>query len=680
MKKHLVLVALGVLLTATTPAFATTLSSSLPISSANTSSAISFLEMDDVLPGEKSERTYTYTVLTDEEPGKNKVLSIDWTHSELLIPPSALTIKIDGEPIKSTALSEATTEGNVTIPLNTSQLTKGTHEVKLAYTGIVKGRLCDEGDTSGSWLTIHPSSFVGLSESTASLSLEDYPHPFVQTYNDPLTIVLPQQANTEELEAGLLLYRELKRDAQDGNNVSLQYDQAIDTLKGRYIFVGETDSFSGEVAQWIEQLNPDLQKDDVLFERVTLKNQSDQTDALFVLAQNGEAFEGTLDYLLDEQQRVQLNGERLVLSSAPTPRPNQTNITLKTLGAKNLYLSGSEPASARYYQALPMLDENATVKIELKYKVAGELISNNENDVRPELTALINEVPYSIPLQQSTDEEAWLTHTIDVDSTTLGRNPSFDFSFEATGLRSETSCTSTDADRWVFISDESQILIPPASNEKHNETFQNLTSIFEADEGVVIVTDPQLNQLGLQNLGNIMEGLSIPPSTKKIDFVSADAFSKDMVEERSILIVGNPESYPFMKERQSDWVISNKGEVDLTTFGFIPETTEQIAWIQPSLWNKDEALIVISPNDQPVDSSLMQSLIAPKETFNIAVQNQNGSVFTNSAYFEKNTSGVSNLPESAEDNQSIWYMVGFAALVVVILSILYLQRRKKHHS
>ena len=666
------------ILSTTSVQAATELRSSLSIDSENSEGERILTTEDDVLPGETSARTYTYTMVGDEQANSSKYLSLDWLHSELLIPPSALTIDIDGEPIKSVALTKKSSQGNVKVPLQNKHLTKGTHEVTVRFTGIIEGRMCDTGNTSGSWLTVRPSSFVAAGNK-AELSLKDYPNPFTQTTSQKLTVVLPSSPSAASIEAGLLLYRQLKGDAADSDNVSLQYEQQLKSLDGRYVFVGQTDSFTGPVKNFIQELNELPTGDEILLEQVRLVNNGTSTEAMFVLAENADAFEGTLDHLLLVPQRQQLNGERLTLTSAPVMQKNDNMIDLRALGASDLMLSGSQAISPNYFYPLPVIDKQSQVKLDLRFKASENLVPEQEGGLPPELIALINGVPHSIPLTDTEEDHSeWQQHTIQVDASTLQKSSFLDVSFEANGLRSEAPCNASDLDRWIFISSESQVTLPTNNGQANNEVFSNMASLFATDSGVLFVIPDDMSEQSLQNMASVMNGLPVTPLTGQVEFVRSSQVTEEMVTNRSVFFIGNPEKSPLFNEQKKDWIVTTDNQIDLSQYGFVPETSSEYAWIQPSPWNDEKAMIVVS-TQHSIDSTLIETLAFPNETFSVAVKNQNGAIFTNSSSIanELSNNQTTSNDESSTSIDSTWYFVGFIVLIVFIIAILFYMRRNK---
>ena len=654
------------------------ITSPLPIKSADSVSERALTISDDILPGETSSRTYTYTVLRDETASKSKFLSLEWSHSELLIPPSAVTIEIDGEPIRSIALSKDSAEDRVTIPLRDEHLTKGTHEITVRFTGILRGRMCDTGNTSGSWFTIRSSSFVSIGNKT-NLSLNEYSSTFTQTFNETLTLVLPDRPDAASYEAALLLYRQLKNDASDSDNVLIRHERQLKSFKGNYVFVGEQDDFTGPVATLIDNLDTSLEDDEMLLQRVNIVDKENSVDALFVLTNSSEAFEGKLDHLLLERHRQQFDGEKLVLSSTPASQAAEDVVSLRTLGASDLMLSGTQAKSTNYFYPLPIIDATSSVDIDVSFKLSESLAIKEEGQPSAELIAWINGVPHSIPLDNDPDDMGFHHQKVRVAASTLERATFLDVSFEARGLRSEAPCTDNDVDRWIYVSSDSQVTLPTSNGKTNNEVFLNMASLFATGKGVVLVVPDDNSTATLKNVANVISGLPVTPLTNQIEVVRAADLNESMLTDHSVMFVGNPEETAILKEKQEEWIVSGNEGVDLTQYDFTPETSAEYAWIQPSPWNTDRALVVIATTDS-IDSTLMQTLAFPNETFSVAVKNQNGAVFTNSSTITDQADAAETDVAEIRSTNSTWYFVGFAILIALTAGLLLMMRRRKKSS
>ncbi|MFY7869541.1 MAG: hypothetical protein ACOVQN_08570, partial [Exiguobacterium sp.] len=369
---------------------------------------------------------------------------------------------------------------------------------------------------------------------------------------------------------------------------------------------------------------------------------------------------------------------RLILSSSPSIQENGNRITLQTLGASDLMLSGSEAMSPNYYYPLPAIDKKSVVELDIRFKASENLVPAQNGGSAPELIAWVNGVPHYIPLTGLDEDNEWQHHTIQVDASTLKKATFLDVSFEANGLRSEAPCNANDLERWMFISSDSQVTLPTSNEQANNEVFLNMASLFSTDSGVLFVIPDDSNIQSLQNLADVMSGIPVTPLTEQVEFVRSSDVTEDMVTDRSIFLIGNPEQSPLFNEHKEDWIVTKNNQIDLAQYGFIPETSSEYAWIQPSPWNDEKAMIVVSTQNS-IDSTLIETLAFPNETFSVAVKNQNGAIFTNSSSIanELSNNQATSSEESSASIDSTWYFVGFIVLIVFIIAILLYMRRNK---
>lgn len=82
-----------------------------------------------------------YYELPVDGTNANDFVQFEVTKSQLLVEPSSLTIKIDGEPVQTVALGTGPVEG-VNVPLTGAALTKGIHTISVVFEGFIKTGVC----------------------------------------------------------------------------------------------------------------------------------------------------------------------------------------------------------------------------------------------------------------------------------------------------------------------------------------------------------------------------------------------------------------------------------------------------------------------------------------------------------------------------------------------------------
>ncbi len=342
-------------------------------------------------------------------------------------------------------------------------------------------------------------------------------------------------------------------------------------------------------------------------------------------------------------------------------------------------LSGTQAKSTNYFYPLPVIDATSSVDIDVSFKLSESLAVKEEGQPPAELIAWINNVPHSVPLDNDPDDMGIHHQKVRIAPSTLERATFLDVSFEARGLRSEAPCADNDVNRWIYVSSDSQVTLPTSNGNTNNEVFLNMTSLFATEKGMVLVVPDEDSMATMKNVANVISGLPITPLTHQIEVVRASELDESMLEDQSVMFIGNPEETAVLKEKQDEWVVSGDEGVDLTQYGFTPETSAEYAWIQPSPWNTDRALVVIASVDS-IDSSLMQTLAFPNETFSVAVKNQNGAIFTNSSTMSNQADAAETDVAEIRSTNSIWYFAGFAVLIALTVGLLLLMRRRKKSS
>ncbi|WP_396128534.1 hypothetical protein [Exiguobacterium mexicanum] len=342
-------------------------------------------------------------------------------------------------------------------------------------------------------------------------------------------------------------------------------------------------------------------------------------------------------------------------------------------------MSGTQAKSTNYFYPLPVIDATSSVDIDVSFKLSESLAVKEEGQPPAELIAWINNVPHSVPLDNDPDDMGIHHQKVRIAPSTLERATFLDVSFEARGLRSEAPCADNDVNRWIYVSSDSQVTLPTSNGNTNNEVFLNMTSLFATEKGMVLVVPDEDSMATMKNVANVISGLPITPLTHQIEVVRASELDESMLEDQSVMFIGNPEETAVLKEKQDEWVVSGDEGVDLTQYGFTPETSAEYAWIQPSPWNTDRALVVIASVDS-IDSSLMQTLAFPNETFSVAVKNQNGAIFTNSSTMSNQADAAETDVAEIRSTNSIWYFAGFAVLIALTVGLLLLMRRRKKSS
>lgn len=90
---------------------------------------------------------------------------------------------------------------------------KGSHQIQLAFYGVLKEGVCINQETPANWLKVYPESELAFKGTqTKDVTLDSFPSPFIQTgdQKEQTDIVIPNSPEAAELEAAMKVYRTLK--------------------------------------------------------------------------------------------------------------------------------------------------------------------------------------------------------------------------------------------------------------------------------------------------------------------------------------------------------------------------------------------------------------------------------------------------------------------------------------
>ncbi|MGM7636812.1 cellulose biosynthesis cyclic di-GMP-binding regulatory protein BcsB [Bacillus sp. Hm123] len=637
---------------------------------------------DQTLYGQNNTFQYNYSLTKDQQPSKANVLHLKWNHSELLIAPSSLTISIDGQPVKSVPISDKTKDSQLTIPLQKNHLTKGNHTVDIQFYGVIKEGVCVNQNTTGNWFNIKPASYLRVENEMTPLTLAEFPQPFVHTAEQPTVIVIPTNPSAEEVKAGLLLKNNLQSIASNTDNVLIQQENRIRQWTGNYIFVGTYDSWGNTVKKLVDQSKLKAKKDTLHVQRIQLANGKTKTEGMFVLADTENTLVDKLPVLSHPDLHSQLSGNSMEITNTPKTATRSNNVSFKQMGAQDLYLSGHAPKSPHYYYPVPAFEEGSSLTLKLKFKTSSLAQVKEELTTNAELIVWVNDVPHPITLNNLKEtNQTWIEKELKVDSSVVKNNSFLDMYMEVTGLKEDVACIQTDERKWVFVSADSQWILPQMNEQLNNQVFTNWSSAFRSNNSGTVIVPNQIDDRTLQELNLITSSIPNALSTQNFHIVKEEDVNEKILKDNSLLFLGGPDEHEYLNKVQEQLLIPyENGKIDIASQGFVQETSNQVAWIQPSIWNEENALIVldnINPKSNFTDKTLLTTISSPEEPFSIAVKNQNGKVFTNSQSIELPHTKESNDTQLKNQQTSWLYIVGFMSLIIIIGAILLRKRRKK---
>ncbi|WP_153723514.1 cellulose biosynthesis cyclic di-GMP-binding regulatory protein BcsB [Sporosarcina cascadiensis] len=644
------------------------------------------------LKGPEQEITFYYE-LQENQSASDQAFVLNFSHSELLIAPSAVTVRVDGEALKSVALPGEKETDKMVVPLKGKALKKGYHEVTVSFYGVIKEGVCVEQGTTGNWMTIQIDSYIKLDrEATEKNSLENYPAAFTGTEKNPVTIILAENAAMASLDSALKVGAFLSKQSQEEHSVRVVRESDVKKIKGSVLFIGSVDEFTSPfMKDVLKQADLPVEQDTAVisFEKITDGKQ--EVDALFVIAKSPEDLEKRIATLTDLRLTEQLAGELLVLNSIPEKPEKQDHSTflLKDFGMSNLILDSQQRESQQFFHYLPYsVSKEQTPVLELHLKHTDFAFINDEettsdelleNDV--ELVVWVNDVPHSINIRQLQEEKDGIyTVQVPIDKKAVKDHRMVSLQFTASGLLSKNPCITTDRNRWIYIEEDSFFTFPKEKKSKAF-SFAEFPFPFVDQEEETLIVLPAVESVDDNQLLELYETLFVTSQSMNWKIEQANEISEDSLKNHQLLFIGGPNVQPALQEQSSKLAVAHEnGKPDLAAAGFLRETTDAVSWIQPSLWgNKEYTMMVLESveGDSTVDSELLSFLSHTDEAATMAVKSGNGKLYTNASALQSESHISDVKSETQENRMPVVWLIGFGGLIVIAIACIYLVIRKR---
>lgn len=628
--------------------------------------SIRLIDQPLVFYGPSNQQSMTYSVDGTATTGE---LQLYFSHSPILISPSSLTVKIDGEMVDSIQLNNSKEVNLWTIPLNKKQTTLGKHEISLAFDGTIKEGVCVEQGTNGNWMTIHPQSHVEIKdfEKTSSLSLNTFRKDFTGTKEHPTRIVIPDQASAETYSSALQVAALLSSDSENISTTSVIYEKDWKPTKQSTVIIGVPDDFKNDsFKQSLDTIQWDNHEQSLFLSRQNIKEQ----DVTLILAKNEAQLEQLLPIILYEPWARQLAGDEMWIDQLPQLLDEQSVFTLKELAIPQLNISSSQPASSNYFQKLPYaLNEKDQVVFHLSFQKSSllDVIHKEKNKKEQELVLHINDKMYPIDLTKIEQSEEYYQTTVEVSASDLSSHRYFYFSITANGFNERETCLRTDKDLWVTIDEErSTIEYPQPLQHVQATTFKQLPFPF-TNEPTTLVFSPK----------RVTDEVLI---TTIQQFLFNDSGHSLKIRTPDQLIDADKQQHLIVLQPDKEWVEKLASEIEFTNqvpqlhaMGFVQEAARTLAWLTENPWNSSTSALVVQtvqPNQILEDKLFIGRVINELTDANIAVQ-------TSSQTIESNA--LAKAVAEDKEIQESWIIAGIIFGLILILAIILLFRaiRKK---
>ncbi|MFJ7952112.1 cellulose biosynthesis cyclic di-GMP-binding regulatory protein BcsB [Lysinibacillus sp. NPDC096418] len=661
----------------------------LPIKPAITQKKVPLTNETIHLEGPNSETSFYYELSSDLEPG-DYYAQFNINHSSVLIEPSALTVKIDGEPIQSISLANKTSEFKVNLPKKA--LKAGLHNISLNFTGYLKEGICVPQESSSNWVTVQINSFLNIEgiTSTVAQTLTSYPELFSGTETDGIQVVVPQKASTETLNAALQVANYLSKNSAE-NSIHVVKEQEVSSLTNHVVLIGLQQEFSSNWAKTIVTKNEPPEKG-LQISQMEVVNGDAAVHALLVTARNA----GDLDKIvvLTKPSLVQqLTGKKLVIEQMPEVKAQEDSnkVTFKQIGMINFTLDDMQSLTNTYFYYLPVNKHDITdpsIELHLKYSDTitsyDELIERSDSasvlEGKVELNVYLNDVPHAIDMQSIQRKENGDAYvTIPFNPDILKDSQVLSIKVAANGLMMQNPCVATDQKKWIYLYDDSELRLPMSTTKSSKSlSFSQFPFPFAKLDKKLIVVVPDSGEVSEDELLRLYGALTTNNDLPPISIVKSNEVKEDDLKKGNVIFVGGPSIHPLLEKVDKSLVKYKNGVAQLNEHGFINTTTAMFTFVQPNYWNNDYALLVfdkMSDATSYLPKELLSFLRDTDVTSNVIVQMNTDQIFTN----EQSVDGKE-LKEVAEiegENNYYWWIIAFVGLIAILVLLIVFFKRKK---
>lgn len=632
------------------------------------------------LQGVSDSFTYNYYLAEDAQKGKNQLV-LDVEHSSLLISPSSLTIRVDGENQKTVKLDGNKVKTTVQLDLKGKALKKGAHEITIVFYGIIKQGVCVENNTSGNWLRINPASYLQIQGDVTAgeLMLQDYPSKFT-SFQSKTDVVIPDDADVNTMDAALKIVSYLKKQAANQNQIALVKEKDFENRQTNKIIVGVMKDFKTESVQNIlKRMNVKTTDNTIQLQTAQEKIKKVNRNILVVTAVNTNDLDAKIEVVSNQEFVSQLSGKALAIGEQPKQPVRESGmVTFEQMGIQNLEISNVAYESGHYYYYLPQdFDEEKAITATLKLKKSSILDAK-----QAELVMEVNGVPHAITLKEIKQDEGFFEINVPIEKNALKNNHLLDIQFKLNGSNTNNPCTTNDQEKWLFISKESTLNFSTTDNDR--QAVASLTSypgIFtNTRQGTYIIIE-STEKVALEDLNALYTSSALSTSAPNYELKTADAIQKEDLKGHHLIFVGEAGNLQDDLNKKNPLSMKDN-QPDFAKDGFVKETITRYATIQKNPW--DDGYLALQFNRE----ANSQNQITPKflrqiqdlsADASVAVQNKEQQTFTNRAQYsvEKQKEATPKQSQNVLKWSSVLMFIGLLAVIGVILYLVFKRSKKK---
>ncbi|MGG1882483.1 cellulose biosynthesis cyclic di-GMP-binding regulatory protein BcsB [Bacillus safensis] len=632
------------------------------------------------LYGQEDRTEFSYQI--EKEKVESSILTLNIEASPLLISPSSLTVMIDGEIEKTIPVTGKNQKKSIQIKLSKSQLKKGSHQIQLAFYGVLKEGVCINQETPANWLKVYPESELAFKGTqTKDVTLDSFPSPFIQTgdQKEQTDIVIPNSPEATELEAAMKVYRTLKnKDRQAALKIVQEKD--IKQIAHPTIAVGAKGNWDGRVKSIEQAAKMKTASNQLTLAVRTVTGKKKEQPILFVTAKQPKTIAEKINVLTQPELTGQLTGSDLLLQkvTAKASKPSH-QIRLTDFGGEDVTVGTKKTSSEHYYYPKALIaNQKSGAKLNLSFK------KSNTANKSERLTVMMNNEPHDVPLTKlgNKDENGFYHVSIPVDSQVLQKNEYIDLQFVTTGFKNMESCRHTDEEGWIYIDKNSSLQIPEGTTSDTPDLAAwplPFTSKTQQGKTLIIMPD-QIKQETINQMAMLTESFS-QPEAAQYHLIKASNVTNDQLKDHSLIFIGGIQTFSLLKEKADELIVpAKKDQYDVSSFGMINETTARIVWTQPSVWNKEQTMTVFSgmnAADADLSHEVLHFLQTNTETATVAIESKNKDMFSNHQTVSSTTNDLQEDENQGIDDSWIYFACIAVLIIFVVGLIIYFLRKNR---
>lgn len=632
------------------------------------------------LQGVSDSFTYNYYLSEDAKKGKN-YMELDIEHSSLLIAPSSITIRVDGENQKTVKLETNKEKATIRLDLTGKALKKGTHEVTIIFYGIIKQGVCVENNTSGNWLRINPASYLQIQGDVTAgeLMLQDYPSKFI-SFQAQTDVVIPNDADLNTVDAALKVASYLKRQASNQSDIQIVKEKGFETRKTNKIIVGVAKDFQTSALQDLFKRMKVSTNENTLNLQTTQKKIKDaKRNILTITAMSTSTLNEKIDIVSNQAFTSQISGKSLSIEEQPEQSIRQAGVvSFEQIGIQNVSISNVSYESGRYYYYLPQdFDAEKAITATLKIKKSSIL-----DPKQSELVMDINGIPHAINLKEIKQDEGFFEINIPIEKSALKNNHLLDIQFKLNGANINNPCTTNDQQKWIFISKNSTLNF--STTENSQQVVTSLTSypgIFTNTRQGTYVVIEDLQKVSLEDLTALYASSALSAAAPRYTLKDTENLKQEDLKGHHVIFIGEAATFQETLNKKSPLTIKN-GAPDFAKNGFIRETVSRYATIQKNPWDEGYAVLQFNRYEEGasiITPRFLRQLQNLSADASVAVQNKENQIFTNRSQYsiENQKEVTSKTTKNTLKWPSILMFVGLLAAIMLILYLVFKRSKKQ---